>query len=146
MDTCTRVYKFQDPVNVSVIHKEHNLLFTGSWDKIVRAIDIKTGEIDRSFVASREAINCLHLWDKWLFVSGIDPVIRAYDLTTGQVKLFEGHRSWVLQMTTNIVYKEDGSIKYQWLFSASDEGAIRIWDITTQRCLENLEGHNNGVT
>jgi len=122
------------------------LLFTGSWDKIVRAIDIKTGEIDRSFVASREAINCLHLWDKWLFVSGIDPVIRAYDLTTGQVKLFEGHRSWVLQMTTNIVYKEDGSIKYQWLFSASDEGAIRIWDITTQRCLENLEGHNNGVT
>jgi WD40 repeat protein len=121
-------------------------LFTGSWDKIVRAIDLKTGEIDRSFVASREAINCLHLWDKWLFVSGIDPVIRAYDLTTGAVKTFEGHRSWVLSMTTNITLKEDGSIKNQWLYSASDEGTIRIWDILTTKCLENLEGHKNGVT
>ena len=49
-------------------------------------------------------------------------------------------------MTTNITYKEDGSIKSQWLFSASDEGTIRIWDIATQKCLENLEGHKNGVT
>lgn len=42
----------QDPCNFSVVHAEHNLLFTASWDRIVRAIDLKTGEIDRSFVAS----------------------------------------------------------------------------------------------
>lgn len=98
-------------MNYTCVHPQHNLLFTGSWDKIVRAIDLKTGEIDRSFVASREAIECLHIWDKWLFVAGIDPVIRAYDLTTGSVKVFEGHRSWILVMTTHIIYKEDESIK-----------------------------------
>lgn len=65
------------------MHADHNLVFTGSWDKMVRAIDLKTGEVDRAFVASREAIKCLHLFDKWLFVAGMDPVIRAYDLTTG---------------------------------------------------------------
>ena len=65
------------------IHLEHNLLFAGSWDKIVRAIDLKNGEIDRSFVASKEAIKCMHIYDKYLFVAGMDPVIRAYDLTTG---------------------------------------------------------------
>jgi WD40 repeat protein len=76
------------------------LLFTGSWDKIVRAIDLKTGEVDRSFVASREAIKCLHIYDKWLFVSGCDCVVRAYDLVTGANKTFEGHKSWVLAITT----------------------------------------------
>ncbi len=67
----------------STLHSELGLLFVGSWDKIVRAIDLKTGEVDRSFVASKDAIKCLHLYEKWLFVSGFDPVVRAYDLSTG---------------------------------------------------------------
>lgn len=76
------------------------MLFTGSWDKIVRAIDLKNGEVDRSFVASREAIKCLHIYDKWLFVGGCDPVVRAYDLVSGATKNFEGHKSWVLAITS----------------------------------------------
>lgn len=67
----------------STVHSEFSLLFVGSWDKIVRAIDLKSGEVDRSFVASKDAIKCLHLYDKWLFVSGFDPVVRSYDLSTG---------------------------------------------------------------
>ncbi len=95
----------------------------------MRAIDIKTGEIDRSFVASREVIKCMHIYDKWLFVTGMDPVIRAYDLTTGEVKSFEGHRSWVLCLVTYVSHKADGSIKNQWLISSSDDGSVRVWDI-----------------
>ena len=78
----------------------------------MRAIDLKNGEIDRSFVASRQAIKVLHLYDKWLFVGGLDPVVHAYDLNTGAVKSFEGHQSWVLSITTYITHKEDGSIKH----------------------------------
>jgi WD40 repeat protein len=99
-DTCMRIFKFADPISYTCVHEAHNLLFTGSWDKIVRAIDLKTAEVDRSFVASRDAIKCLHLYDKWLFVSGCDPVVRAYDLVTGAVKTFEGHKSWVLCIKT----------------------------------------------
>lgn len=62
------------------------MLFTGSWDKQVRAIDLKTGEIDRSFVAAKDAIKCLHLYEKWLFVGGCDSVVRAYDLVSGHTK------------------------------------------------------------
>ena len=87
-------------------------MFTGSWDKQVRAIDLKMGEIDRSFVASREAIKTIHLYDKWLFVAGIDPVIRAYDLTTGDVKTFEGHSSWVLNLQTHIAVNEECVVKH----------------------------------
>ena len=81
------------------VHVEHNLLFAAGWDKVVRAVDLKSAEVDRSFVASRESILCLHLYDKWLFLGGIDPVIRAFDLTTGQVKEFHGHKGWVTTLT-----------------------------------------------
>jgi WD40 repeat protein len=145
-ETCIRIYKFADPIFYSCVHEQHNLLFTGSWDKIVRAIDLKTGEVDRSFVASRDAIKCLHLFDKWLFVSGCDPIVRAYDLVTGNIKTFEGHLSWVLSIKTLVNKKEDGSIKSEWLFTSSDDNTIRIWDIKTCQCLEELIGHKNGVT
>lgn len=140
-----RIYKFSDPISYSCVHEGHNLLFTGSWDKIVRAIDLKTGEVDRSFVASRDAIKCLHLYDKWLFVAGCDPVIRAYDLVSGAVKTFEGHKSWVLNIKTYRLKKEDGSTRLEWLLSSSDDNTVRIWDIKTGVCLEELIGHNNGV-
>ena len=129
----------------SCVHEAHNLLFVGSWDKIVRAIDLKTGEVDRSFVASRDMIKCLHIYDKWLFVAGCDPVVRAYDLTTGAVKSFEGHRSWILSMKVLCMKKEDGTIKSEWLFSSSDDSTIRIWDIKTGSCLEELLGHKDGI-
>ena len=47
-----RIYKFAEPMYCSLVHNDLNLLFTGSWDKIVRAIDLKTGEVDQSFVAA----------------------------------------------------------------------------------------------
>jgi len=79
-DECMRIYKFADPCSYSLVHEAHNLLFTGSWDKQVRAIDLHSGEIDRAFVAAKDAIKCLHLYDKWLMVGGCDPVVRAFDL------------------------------------------------------------------
>ena len=105
---------------------------------------MKTGEIDRAFVAAKDAIKCLHLYDKYLFVGGCDPVIRAYDLTSGQMKTFEGHRSWVLCINTLQITKKDGGVA-DWLFSSSDDNTIRIWDLKTGACLEELIGHTNGV-
>jgi WD40 repeat protein len=49
-------------------------------------------------------------------------------------------------LKTHVILKEDGSIKSQWLLSSSDDATIRIWDIVTQNCLEELIGHKNGVT
>lgn len=110
-NTCTRIFKFTDPVTCGLIDAERNFLFCGSWDRSVKAIDLKTNEIDSSFIASRECIKCMHLCDKWLFVSGIDPIIRAFDLETGACKTFETHSSWVLSLQTYTKYKEDGSIE-----------------------------------
>ena len=51
-----------------------------------------------------------------------------------------------MAITTLVQRKEDGSIKSEWLFSSSDDNTVRIWDIKTGLCLEELIGHKNGVT
>ena len=87
------------------------LLFAGSYDRSVKAIDFKTGEVDRSFIASAEAIKCMVIFDKWLFFAGDDPVIRSFDLTSGESKTFEGHKSWILCLLTYTTHNPDGSTR-----------------------------------
>lgn len=113
------------------MHAETGFLFSGSWDKQVRAIDLKTSEIDRAFVASKDVIKSVHVFDKWLFVAGLDPMIRQYNLTTGECTILNGHTSWVLAMQGYTGLNDAGDPKYNWLFSASDDGTIRIWDLKT---------------
>lgn len=76
----------------------------------------------------------------------MDPIVYAYDLTTGSVKSYEGHQSWVLSITTHVIYKEDGSIKSQWLLTGSDDTTVRIWDVVSAKCIEKLIGHTDAVT
>ena len=48
-----RVFKFDDPVLTSKIHLDKNMLFTGAWDKQVRAIVLDSGEVDKTFIAAK---------------------------------------------------------------------------------------------
>lgn len=125
---------------------ERDFLFVGGWDRTVKAIDLKKDEVDRTWVASRECIKCMHLHDRWLFVAGFDAVIRGFDLDSGRHKTYEGHTSWVLCLTTYVKHKPDGTgVQSRWLLSGSDDNTVRIWDVATSRCLEELQGHKNGI-
>jgi len=73
-------------------------------------------------------------------------VIREFDLVSGESRTFEGHSSWVLCLLAYVAYNPDGSVKSQWLLSGSDDNTVRIWDIKSGKCLEELIGHKNGVT
>lgn len=42
---CERLFKFHDPLYYIHWYKHKNLLFTSSWDKQVRAIDVETGKV-----------------------------------------------------------------------------------------------------
>ena len=61
------------------------------------------------------------------------------------MKSFEGHRSWVLCINTLPFKKADGTIAKEWVFTGSDDNFIRIWDMKTTHCLEELTGHTNSV-
>ena len=45
-----RIFKFDDPVLISKIHEEKNMLFTSCWDKQIRAILLDSGEVDKTWI------------------------------------------------------------------------------------------------
>ena len=61
LGTCLSVFKFADPISCAQISEEHDMIFTGSWDKMVRAMDLKTNAIVKSFIASKESIKCINV-------------------------------------------------------------------------------------
>jgi WD40 repeat protein len=74
------------------------MMFTASWDKMVRVIDLESNKVVKSFIASKEAIKCMELSDDYIFVAGCDPIIRRFDFAEGKMKVFQGHKGWIYCM------------------------------------------------
>ena len=51
--------KFADPILCGIISPKLNMLFTASWDKMVRCLDLDQNKIVKGFVGSKEAIKCI---------------------------------------------------------------------------------------
>ena len=81
--TCIAVFKFADPISVAKVSNIYNMLFTASWDKMVRCIDLEMNKVVKSFIASKEAIKTMQITEKYIFVAGCDPIIRAFNIETG---------------------------------------------------------------
>mmetsp|Transcript_48605 Transcript_48605/g.35793 ORF Transcript_48605/g.35793 Transcript_48605/m.35793 type:complete len:136 (+) Transcript_48605:611-1018(+) len=112
------------------------MMFTASWDKMVRIVDLEANKVTKSFVASKEAIKAMLVTDKYIFVAGCDPIIRGFHLETGDCRMYQGHLGWVYCMA-----EYEGR-----LFSGGDDKTVKIWDIESARMLEELSSHKNGVT
>ena len=124
-----------------------DMLFTGGWDRQLRAIDLKDGVVDQSFGASKEAIRALHLNGKTLYISGQDPTVRAVDLETGAVKEFkEQHAGWVTCMLTFQRLDSFGKMKSHWLLTGSDDCTVKIWDADKAVFLTELVGHKSAIS
>ncbi|MDB9518707.1 hypothetical protein PN466_17310 [Roseofilum reptotaenium CS-1145] len=64
-------------------------------------------------------------------------VLQLWDISTGEVWNLEGHT----ELIWTAVFHPCRSI----IASGSDDKTIRIWDATTQKCLQVLEGHQEWV-
>ena len=38
---CRNIYKFSDPISVTRVNLETNFMFTASWDKMIRVVDLE---------------------------------------------------------------------------------------------------------
>lgn len=85
---CDNIYKFADPISVTKVNFETKFMFTASWDKMVRVVDLEKKIIMKGFIASKETIKEMIFTNDYLVVAGVDPIIRAYHLETGQTKIF----------------------------------------------------------
>ena len=131
---CETIYQFADPISDIVI-REFDII-AGSWDRMLRLVDLRENSIKDTLIASEQPIKCLEIEGSVVYVGGCEMVIRAWDLENSTCKEFKGHKSWVLGIR----------VFGDYLYSYSDDRTIKVWDKATGRCVEDFAGHDDGIT
>lgn len=101
------------------------VLITGSWDRSVRAWDVRSGDMLMEFRGHGEKVSAVAASsDGQLVASGTEAgVVKTWDAATGAERYtFRGHHDRI----TGIVFVGD-----HWIVTASADGSARAWDATT---------------
>ena len=132
---CENIYRFADPISALQINEASNFMYTASWDKMVRVIDLEGERILKCFVACPEKINCMLVFGDLIFVAGCDPTIRAFNNVDGTISQFLGHTGWIYTLLAH----------GDFLYSGGDDHVVRVWRIETARQVDELRGHDDCV-
>lgn len=121
-------------------------LITGSMDRTLKIWNWRTGELLRTLEGHTEGIVSLNFNDSVLASGSADSNVRVWNFHTGECYSLRGHRDWVnaVQLWSAPAprgRKEDGIVPPMFLFSASDDGTIRLWDLQTRECILVYRGH-----
>ncbi|GAC77370.1 glucose-6-phosphate 1-dehydrogenase [Moesziomyces antarcticus T-34] len=139
-------------------------LITGSMDRTLKIWNWRTGALMRTLEGHTEGIVCLHFNEDTLASGSADSNIKIWNFRTGECYTLRGHRDWVNAVTlwtgpaakkrqqrlrealregrpAASIKDEDPRAAGTFLFSASDDGSIRLWDLGLRECLLTFEGH-----
>ncbi|VDC07850.1 unnamed protein product [Peniophora sp. CBMAI 1063] len=134
-------------------------LVTGSMDGTLKVWNWRTGACVRTLEGHTEGVICLH-FDADILASGsVDHTVKLWNFKTGECFTLRGHHDWV-----NAVQLWDAGAAYasvaatepreprplciepgKMLFSASDDGTIRLWDLAARACVRTFRGHMGQV-
>jgi F-box and WD-40 domain protein MET30 len=134
-------------------------LITGSMDSTLKVWDWRRGRCIRTLNGHSDGVVCLN-FDSNVLVSGsVDTTIKVWNIRTGGAFTLRGHSDWVNAVVlwdTNAspavptsgtpLFDVPGCGQPQIdpgkaLFSASDDGTIRLWDLTQRTCIRQFIGH-----
>jgi target of rapamycin complex subunit LST8 len=111
------------------------VLATGGFDHKIRLWDATTGTSPRFYRFNDSQINCLSTsTDKAYLVAGGNPLINLYDLKSqsdSPLLTYDGHTSNVM----TVGFEKDG----KWIYSCSEDGTLRIWDVRAPTCQVNFD-------
>ncbi|KAI0336970.1 WD40 repeat-like protein [Trametopsis cervina] len=142
-------------------------LITGSMDHTMRVWDWRTGKCLRTLEGHTEGVVCLNFDSNVLASGSVDTTVKVWNLRSGECFTLRGHRDWVNAVQlwnsngssacspnekTGVV---EGSLSPprgagcsmptidpgEMLFSASDDGSIRLWDLARRTCIRQFLGH-----
>lgn len=143
-------------------------LITGSMDNTMRVWDWRTGKCLRVLEGHTEGVVCLNFDSNVLASGSVDTTVKVWNFRTGECFTLRGHRDWVnavqLWDSNNTSVSSscsdkvpvicDGTVSGpggecskpcidpgKMLFSASDDGTIRLWDLAKRTCVRQFTGH-----
>lgn len=125
-------------------------LITGSMDRTLKIWNWRTGALIRTLEGHTEGIVCLNFNDHLLASGSADSNIKIWNFKTGQCHTLRGHTDWVNAVTLwsgtapkvpSTPGTDTDGAENTFLFSASDDGTIRLWDLALNECLMVFTGH-----
>ncbi|KAF4576871.1 WD40 repeat-like protein [Pleurotus pulmonarius] len=141
-------------------------LITGSMDHTIRVWDWRRGKCIRTLTGHTEGVVCLNFDANVLASGSVDSTIKVWNLRTGGGFTLRGHRDWVnsvllwdskagaplMPSSSSVADISSPSISSgsaagpeidpgKMLFSASDDGTIKLWDLNTRNCVRQFTGH-----
>jgi F-box and WD-40 domain protein MET30 len=143
-------------------------LITGSMDHTIKVWDWRKGRCIRTLEGHTEGVVCLNYDSNVLASGSVDTTIKVWNFRTGEAFTLRGHCDWVNSVqlwdstssapisSTALVPPSSCSGRSspmhpgttgpnidpgKMLFSASDDGTIRLWDLTTRACVRQYSGH-----
>ncbi|KAF8921532.1 WD40-repeat-containing domain protein [Mucidula mucida] len=138
-------------------------LITGSMDSTLKVWDWRRGKLIRTLTGHTAGVVCLNFDANVLASGSVDSTIKVWNLRTGGAFTLRGHSDWVNtvqlwdgQNATTLatssapraqeMFDAPGSEAPQidvgkMLFSGSDDGSIRLWDLTSRTCVRMFTGH-----
>lgn len=143
-------------------------LITGSMDNTIRVWNWRSGKCIRTLEGHAEGVVCLNYDSNVLASGSVDTTIKVWNFRTGAAFTLRGHSDWVnsvqlwdmepnitAQLTPPSTSMFDSAPSNcsassnsapqidpgKMLFSASDDGTIRLWDLTLRACVRQFTGH-----
>lgn len=149
-------------------------LITGSMDHTLKVWDWRRGQCIRTLRGHTDGVVCLNFDSSVLASGSVDTTIKVWNLRTGGAFTLRGHSDWVnavlLWDSNPGARTESTSLPLfdvsngcasppgiscnnsaneidpgKMLFSASDDGTIKLWDLMHQTCLRTMTGHMGQV-
>ncbi|KAJ7694112.1 WD40-repeat-containing domain protein [Mycena rosella] len=142
-------------------------LITGSMDHTLKVWDWRRGKCIRTLTGHTEGIVCLNFDSNVLASGSVDSTIKVWNLRTGGAFTLRGHSDWVNSVqlwdsnpgarsspSSSLSTLDEGGPASpsacsaapqidpgKMLFSASDDGTIKLWDLTLRTCVRVFTGH-----
>ncbi|HVR36115.1 MAG TPA: WD40 repeat domain-containing protein, partial [Methylomirabilota bacterium] len=136
------------PVLAARFSPDGDLLVTAGMDRSIKVWDAGTGELQRSFSHHTDIVHCLAFRPRLPGEGGSPPfhcasgsndrTVRVWQPAIGRmIRIVRGHGGPIL----SVAYSADGSR----LFSAGQEGIVRIIDADSDRILHEWRAHDDWI-